>query len=295
MRRSLVRAAAMLAAAALLCSLLGALLGPGCSYPSLSDSSTTPTSLVTSSSPPTALTTLPTPRSTVTVRPTTTSTLSTTTTRRQAVEGDAEEIAAQLSKSVVGVTALMSSTRTEKLLSVGTGVVLRAQEGVALIVTNDHVIARDDGSTSKQVSVRLPSGSVVSAAVVGRDPASDLALLRVRSRKVKPALFRTDLSTVAVGDWVVAIGNPKVLKKPVTSGRVTALLDDVEIRNLPGVRSIIESSVPLEHGNSGGPLVDVDGWVIGINTGELQDGERALSLPSWFVLEVAARLLAQSK
>lgn len=295
MRRSVLQAAVVLCAAVLLCGLLVALPGAGCSYPAVTDTSSGATSPVSKTSSPTTLGAVPPVTSTVTTWASTTTSLVTTTTRRQAVAGDAESIAAQLSKSVVGVTALLSSTKTQKLQSVGTGVVINVETGVALIVTNDHVIAREDGSAAKQISVRLPSGSVVSAVLVARDPHSDLALLRVRSRRVKPASFRSDLSTVAVGDWVVAIGNPKVLKEPVTSGYITALLDNVEIQNLPGVTSVIESTVPLEHGNSGGPLVDVDGWVIGINTGELQDGGRALSLPSGFVLEVVARLLAKSK
>lgn len=295
MRRSLLHAAVVLSVALLLCGLLVVFPSAGCSYPAVTDTSAGTTSQVAKTSSPTTFSTLPPVTSTVTTRASTTTSLVTTTTRRQAVAGDAESIAAELSKSVVGVTALLSSTKTQKLQSVGTGVVINVEGGVALVVTNDHVIAREDGSAAKQISVRLPSGSVVSAVLVARDPASDLALLRVRSRRLRPASFRSDLSTVAVGDWVVAIGNPKVLKEPVTSGYITALLDNVEIQNLPGVNSIIESTVPLEHGNSGGPLVDVDGWVIGINTGELQEGERALSLPSGFVLEVVARLLADSK
>ncbi len=273
-------------------------LAYGCSWPPAVEdtASTASTVAVSPTGTPPTFAVSSTTTTTVIARPSTTSTLATTTTvRRQAVPGDPQAVAAQLQKSVVGVTALVRSTKTERLQSVGTGVVIKAEGGVALIVTNDHVIAREDGSAAKQISVRLPSGSTVSATLVGRDPDTDIALLRVRARKVEAAPFRPDLSTVAVGDWVVAIGNRKILKEPVTTGYVTALLKGVDVRGLPGVYAVIESTVPLAHGNSGGPLVDVDGWVIGINTGQLEGEGLALTLPCDLVLEVVARLLAASE
>ncbi len=276
--------------------LLGSGLGYGCSWPPAVDTTTSTVAVSVPTSTPPTIAVSSSSTTTVIARPTTTSTLATTTTiRRQAVPGDPQAIAAKLQKSVVGVTALVLSTKTQRLQSVGTGVVVKAEDGVALIVTNDHVIAREDGSAAKQITVRLPSGSTVSATLVGRDPNTDVALLRVRSRKVEAATFRPDLSTVAVGDWVVAIGNRKILKQPVTTGHITALLQGVEVRGLPGVDAVIESTVPLAHGNSGGPLVDVDGWVIGINTGQLEGEGLALTLPCDLVWEVVARLLGASE
>lgn len=275
-----------LAVALVLCA---ALVG-GCIFSPAPDGSSGPTTgPPTSLAPPisSSATTLPT---TSTVRVTTTSTASTTTTA-QVVTGDPGAIAKQMKPSVVGITAVISSTKTSRIESVGTGVVYSVDGSVALIVTNNHVITREDGSASKQISVRLPSGSVVSAAVVGRDPTSDLAVLRVKSRRVEAAVFRTDLSALAVGDWVVAIGNAKVLQDPVTSGNVTALYDKVDYPGLPSVTAVIESSVSLDPGNSGGPLVDAQGRVVGINTGELRGEQGAVSLPADFVVEVVTRLL----
>lgn len=282
-RRALLAVAAVLAACAL--TVAGCTFSPAPGAPS-GPTGGPPTSLA----PPT-VSTATTSSTTSTVRPTTTSTVGTTTTS-QVVTGDPDAIAKQLKPSVVGITAVIATTKTSRTESVGTGVVFGTDGSIAFIVTNDHVIAREDGSASKQISVRLPSGSVVSAVVVGRDPDSDLAVLRVKSRRVEAAVFRTDLSGLAVGDWVVAIGNAKVLEEPVTSGRVTALYSNVDYPGLPSVRAVIESSVSLDPGNSGGPLLDAQGRVVGINTGELRDEPGAVSLPADFVVEVVTRLLA---
>jgi serine protease Do len=176
--------------------------------------------------------------------------------------------------------------------SIGTGVIYSATATYAYIVTNNHVIERDNGQPAKRIKVTLPSGSTVSATLVGRDTATDIAVLRVKARKLTPAVFRTDLSQLIRGDFVVAVGNAKVLKHPVTSGNVTEIIKNIDYPGLSGVHEVIESSVPLDHGNSGGPLADVEARVVGINMAELLSGDGGISLPADLVVQVAKRLIA---
>ena len=180
---------------------------------------------------------------------------------------------------MVGITAITATTATMIYESIGTGVIYSATASYAYIVTNNHVIERDNGQPAKRIRVTLPSGSTVTATLVGRDTTTDIAVLRVKARKLTPAVFRTDLSQLAHGDFVVAIGNAKVLKHPVTSGNVTAILKNIDYPGLSGVHEVIESSAPLDHGNSGGPLADVDARVVGINMAELLSG-RGRHLPA---------------
>jgi S1-C subfamily serine protease len=203
-------------------------------------------------------------------------------------------VAKKLKPSVVGVTAVVATTKTQIFQSIGTGVVYSATASSAYIVTNNHVIIRDDGRPAKRIRVTLPSGSSVSATLIGRDPDTDIALLRVKARGLKAPAFRTDMSLLAPGEFVVAIGNAKVLAHPVTSGNITAFLEDIDYPGLSGVHDVIESTVPLAHGNSGGPLADARAQIVGINMAELLSGEGGISLPADLVVKVVERLLTSA-
>ena len=87
------------------------------------------------------------------------------------------------------------------------------------------------------------------------------------------------------------LGNVKVLAHPVTSGHVTAFLHDVKYEGLSGVHETIESSAPLAHGNSGGPLVDAEGRVVGLNVAELLGTKTGVTLPADLVIKVVRRLI----
>jgi S1-C subfamily serine protease len=283
----------------------------GCSLPSFSGHASMSTTslagpgeswLTATTEPPRTVTTPSTTSTTsITLRPTTTTSTTlrpTTTTASTAVHaptGDPKAIAKKLKASVVGITAVTASTATMIYESIGTGVIYSATTSYGYIVTNNHVIERDDGTAAKKIRVTLPSGSTVTATLIGRDPTTDIAVLRVKARKLTPAVFRTDLAELAHGDFVVAIGNTKVLKHPVTSGNVTAVLRNIDYPGLSGVHQVIESTAPLDHGNSGGPLVDVDALVVGINMAELLSGEGGISLPADLVVEVAERLIVAAK
>jgi serine protease Do len=137
----------------------------------------------------------------------------------------------------------------------GTGVIVR-EDG--LIATNNHVV---DGAT--RVQVQLADGKRLPAEVVGTDPDTDLALLRVKETGL-PAAQLGDDEHLEPGDWVVAIGNPFGLDHSVTVGVVSALgRSGVGVATYEG---FIQTDAAINPGNSGGPLVDLDGRVIGINT-----------------------------
>jgi serine protease Do len=262
-------------------------------------------STTTSTAQSTAGETWVTSTTTTTRRPTSTSDWrSTSTTVRQSTTstaaedhpttGDATAIAAKLKSSVVLVTAVAETNTTGYFELEGTGVVYKTSGSYAYIVTNNHVIERHDGTASKRIRVTLPSGSRVTATLIGRDRTTDLAVLRVKSKRVVPATFRTDLSDLQKGDFVVAIGKVKQLKHPVVSGNVTHIYTNIDYPDpdLTGVHEVIESTVPLDHGDSGGPLLDYLSRVVGINMAKFLDEPGGISLPADLVVEVADRLIA---
>ncbi|PJK10379.1 heat-shock protein [Lysobacteraceae bacterium NML08-0793] len=140
--------------------------------------------------------------------------------------------------------------------SLGSGVIVDAERGYVL--TNHHVIENAD-----DVSVTLADGRTLKAEFLGSDPDTDIALMRIPAERLT-ALPMTDSSTLRVGDFAVAIGNPFGVGQTVTSGIISA----VGRSNLPGVgfQNFIQTDASINPGNSGGALVDLQGRLIGINT-----------------------------
>ena len=291
-------------ALALVALALAAALG-GCSLRPLLITSTSATTLFTSPQTSVASTTTTTappkrPTSTSDWRTTSSSlrqSTSTTVSEEHPTSGNAKTIAARVKSSVVLVTAVAETNTTGYFELEGTGVVYEQSGSYAYIVTNNHVIERDDGSVSKRIRVTLPSGSTVTATLIGRDTTTDLAVLRVKSRRVVPAVFRTDLSQLRVDDFVVAIGKPKQLKQPIVSGNVIDFYKSVNYPDpvLTGIHEIIESTAPLEHGYSGGPLLDYESRVIGINMAKFVDEPGGITLPADLVVRVVKELMAAAQ
>nr|WP_246553317.1 Do family serine endopeptidase [Sphingopyxis soli] len=131
------------------------------------------------------------------------------------------------------------------------------------IVTNNHVVTGGPrGEAVNQVTVTLTNGKEYKATIVGRDAASDLALLRINATGL-PFVKFADSSRARVGDWVVAIGNPLGLGSTVTAGIISAVQ-----RNLgtgTAYDRFIQTDTAINRGNSGGPLFDLHGNVVGIN------------------------------
>ena len=130
------------------------------------------------------------------------------------------------------------------------------------IVTNFHVV---DGASS--VNVSFSNRDRVRARIVGTDPSTDLAVLKIeaRSRALTPLEFG-DSEAVQVGDPVVAIGNPFGLNRTVTAGIVSALARPLAAPNAVQIEGVIQTDAALNRGNSGGPLLNARGEVIGVNT-----------------------------
>jgi serine protease Do len=139
--------------------------------------------------------------------------------------------------------------------SLGSGFVIDAE---GLVVTNNHVIAEAD-----EIMVAFNDGSKLKAEVIGRDQKTDMALLRVKPTKPLKAVKFGDSDRLRLGDWVIAIGNPFMLGGSVTAGIVSARNRDI---NSGPYDNFIQTDAAINRGNSGGPLFNLDGEVIGVNT-----------------------------
>ncbi|HWL32697.1 MAG TPA: trypsin-like peptidase domain-containing protein [Gaiellaceae bacterium] len=130
------------------------------------------------------------------------------------------------------------------------------------VITNQHVV---DGAES--VSVKFADGKTYSAKVVGTDPSTDLAVIDVDApASALTPLELADSSAVEVGDGVIAIGSPFGLEQTVTTGIVSALHRQITSPNNFSIDDAIQTDAAINHGNSGGPLLDMKGDVIGVNS-----------------------------
>lgn len=152
---------------------------------------------------------------------------------------------------------------------IGTGIVLN-DEG--LILTNNHVISE---GTSITVSPGKSSSVTRAASVVGTDPNSDLALIKVdpTGLGLQPLKLASS-SSVQVGDPVYALGNPYGLDETLTKGMVSALEREISAPDGATIRNVIQTDAPLNPGNSGGPLLNAEGDVIGVNSQIASDAAR---------------------
>jgi serine protease Do len=139
--------------------------------------------------------------------------------------------------------------------SLGSGFII---DPSGLVVTNNHVIEDAD-----DITVTLQDNTSFKAEVVGRDSKTDLALLRVKSAKPLPSVKFGDSDQMRVGDWVLAIGNPFGLGGSVTAGIVSARAREI---NAGPYDDFIQTDAAINRGNSGGPMFNMNGEVIGINT-----------------------------
>jgi len=145
--------------------------------------------------------------------------------------------------------------RPRQSSSLGSGFVI---DPSGIVVTNNHVI---DGAD--EIVVRFQDDSELPATVLGRDPKTDLAVLKVESPKPLPALKLGDSDEIRVGDWVIAIGNPFGLGGSVSAGIISARARD--IRSGP-YDDYLQTDAAINKGNSGGPMLNMAGEVIGVNS-----------------------------
>ena len=185
----------------------------------------------------------------------------------------------------------MPEMKRQPQAGLGSGVIISAD---GYIATNNHVV---DGADT--VTVSLNDGRELIAKVVGRDPQTDLAVIKVDATDLPAAIF-ADTARIEVGDRVLAIGNPFGIGETVTSGIISAkgrrvgILADVE-----GYEDFIQTDAAINPGNSGGALVDVDGRLIGINTAILSRSGGfqgvGLAVPANLVSQVTESLVKSGK
>ncbi len=135
------------------------------------------------------------------------------------------------------------------------------------ILTNNHVVAG-----AKKIEVKLRDREVLSARVLGTDPATDVALVKVDAKHKLPVLALGDSDKIRVGDWVMAVGNPLAFEGTVTVGVISGkgrsgLSEDSSLENF------LQTDAAINFGNSGGPLINASGQVVGINTAMIQPAQ----------------------
>jgi S1-C subfamily serine protease len=164
------------------------------------------------------------------------------------------------------------------------------------VVTNYHVV-----ENASKVEVSFSGNDEMPATVVGRDPSTDIAVLRIKGaegRALTP-LELGDSRSVDVGDAVVAIGNPFGLERTVTAGIVSALQREITAPNGFAIDEVIQTDAAINHGNSGGPLLNADGKVIGVNSQiESDSGGNVgigFAVPINMVKDVVSQLLEHGK
>lgn len=140
-------------------------------------------------------------------------------------------------------------------LSLGSGFII---DGDGYIITNNHVIDQ-----AEEITVTLADNRQLTARLVGRDGKTDIALIKVEASEKLPAVKLGDSDKIRVGDWVLAIGNPFGLGGSVTAGIVSAKSRDIEAGPYD---NFIQTDASINQGSSGGPMFNLDGEVIGINT-----------------------------
>ena len=170
-----------------------------------------------------------------------------------------------------------------KTSSLGSGVIVDAKRG--LVLTNNHVIAN-----AIQITVTLRDGRQVEAEIVGADPETDIAVLKMTAENLT-ALTTSDSDDLRVGDFVVAIGNPFGLGQTVTSGIISALS-----RSGLGIEEyedFIQTDASINPGNSGGALVNLKGQLVGINTAIFSQSGASHGIGFAIPINLALRIMEQ--
>ena len=166
--------------------------------------------------------------------------------------------------------------------SLGSGFII-SRDG--LILTNNHVV---DGA--EKIAVKLSDGSEFEGKVVGRDDRTDIAVLKIDAKKSLPTARLGNSEQIQVGEWVIAVGNPFGLDNTVTSGIVSAKGRHI---GAGPYDNFIQTDVPINPGSSGGPLIDLRGEVVGINTAILSQNGGNIGIGFAMPINLVKELLPQ--
>ncbi len=195
------------------------------------------------------------------------------------------KVAETTGPAIVGITVGNRSVPGQ--VGAGSGVLI-APDGY--ILTNDHVV-----HGAEEILVTLTNGTSLKAGLIGADPATDLAVIRAEGSGLPYASFG-DSAALRVGQLVIAIGNPFGFQSTVSTGVVSALGRALRSQEGRLIENIIQHTAPLNPGNSGGPLVDSRGRIVGINTAIIMLAQGiGFSIPSNTGKWVVSQILAQGR
>lgn len=204
------------------------------------------------------------------------------------------ELAERAKPSVVSLFPVITSSKGRELPQEripntpgsGSGVIIDSE---GFIITNNHVVG-----DSPEIEVHLSDKTKLIAQVVGKDPDTDLAVLKVTAEHPLPSARFGDSAAVRVGQWVLAVGNPFGLERTVTLGVVSGI--GRENVNLSRYENFIQTDASINPGNSGGPLFNLRGEVIGINTAIINFAQGiGFAIPSNMAKQVIQQLIAQGR
>jgi len=175
-------------------------------------------------------------------------------------------VAAKVGPAVVSIEAVKppQAGKTHATEDSGSGFIIQGEAGKnSYVVTNNHVIS---GSEAEKITVGLADGRAFKAARVWADPESDVAVLRIDKGDL-PTVKMGDSSKMHVGEWVLAIGSPFGLNQTVTHGIISALdRGQISLGGTIRIKEFLQTDASINPGSSGGPLLNLDGEVVGINT-----------------------------
>ena len=185
-----------------------------------------------------------------------------------------------------------SKANKKNRAGLGSGVIINSSKG--LIITNNHVIAK-----ATDIKVKLMDGREFKAEIVGTDPATDIAIIKINAKNLK-SLKIANSNDLRVGDFVVAIGNPFGIGQTVTSGIISAL--GRSGLGIEAYEDFIQTDASINPGNSGGALVNLRGELIGINTAIIGSGGRnpgsigiGLAIPTNLAINISEQILKFGK
>jgi Do/DeqQ family serine protease len=178
---------------------------------------------------------------------------------------------------------------------IGSGVVVTAD---GYIITNNHVVSDGRGGPADEILVQLNDGRELPARIVGRDPRTDIAVLKVEAEEL-PTVKISDSDTIEVGDIVFAIGNPLGIGLTVTQGIVSATRRRLGIYGDEGFESFIQTDASINPGNSGGALIDTAGRLVGVNSAILSESGGSIgigfAIPGNLAVTIMTQLVAHGE